>query len=238
MPTRLDRALLSKMAKRLGKPKKYVRERISKKASRLAVASESAQVLWAKELNLGTSVALRKLPPHMQEQVRGALPTLFAGGEARTSAKPAKPTSGRAKRVDPLSLATDYLLADPDLNSRCRDLLKKSRHQDRALREATTVLEDRIKCLAGICGPINPEPLVNKAVNPDPAKAILIVSEQASVQAGYHSICRGIVLAFRHPAHHQLDDKVTREDALKICAFIDVMLAVLGQARVKQMPPS
>lgn len=234
--TRIDSRLLRKIVQKTGKPEKYLQEQISKRASRLGVSSEAAQILWAKQLEIGIAVALRKLPDHVQEQVRSSLPALFADREPRTRSKTYQTPPKHGRRVDPFSLAIDYLLADQELKSRCSDLLRKHRHLDRVLRETTTILESRIKRLASITGPINPEPLVNKALNPDPAKAIIIVSTDPGEQAGFHSLCRGIVLAFRHRAHHQLDEKVTREDALKFCAFIDVVLAILGRAHV-QPPP-
>ncbi len=231
--TRLNAVLLRKIAQKRGKSEKYVREQISKMASRLGVSSEAAQVLWAKQLEIGAAVALRRLPPYVQEQVRSALPTLFAYGERCPRSKTTQALHAHKKQVDPFPLAIDYLLADEELKSRCSDLLRKRQHLDRVLREATTILENRIKRLANITSSINPEPLVNKALNPDPNKAILIVSLNPGEQAGFHSICRGIVLAFRHRAHHQLDEKVTRDDALKFCAFIDVILAVLGRACIQ-----
>jgi hypothetical protein len=229
--TRLDPTLLQKIADDIHKPVKYVREQISKRASRLGIAAESAQILWAKELDLGIAIALRSLPPHMQDQVRGAITA--TPSNRQTNSKASKPIVLNKRAPDPLAISVDYLLTDQELKSRCSDLLKKRQHQDRVLREATTILENRIKELANIHYAINPEALVNTALNPDPNKAILIISTEASEQAGIHSICRGIVLAFRHKAHHELDDKVTREDALKFCAFVDVILGIIGKARIQ-----
>jgi len=233
---RLNAALLDKIALKAHKPLKYIREQISKRAARLGISSEAASVLWAKQLGLGTGVALRKLPPHVQDQVRNALPSIFIVDQPHLRSRTKRIQATRSRRVDPLSLAIDYLLSDKELKDRCSDLLRKHRHLDRVLREATTILESRIKSLAGITVSINPEALVNTALNPDPSKAIFLVSKDASEQAGFHSICRGIVLAFRHPAHHQINEKVTREDALKICAFIDVLLAILEEANIQAQP--
>jgi len=223
------------MARKVGKPEKYVREQISKRASRFSIASQAAQVLWAKELGIGTGVALRSLPPHMQEQVQSALPTAFVNHTPQSPTSRKSTRRAYARVADPISLAVDYLLSDKELKSRCADLLKKRRHLDRAFREATTVLENRIKRLANMKGR-NPEQLVNLALNPDTAKAILLVSSEQGEQAGFHSICKGIVLAFRHRAHHELDDQVTRESALKFCAFIDVVLTFLAKAQIRSQP--
>jgi hypothetical protein len=231
----LDTGLLKKIAQEVRKPEKYVREQISKRATRFGIASPAAQILWARELGIGTAVALRKLPPHVQDQVQSALPTTFApNASERTSERKPKARSNR-RPIDPISLAVDYLLTDAELKSRCTDLLKKRQHLDRAFREATTVLENRIKRLANMKGR-NPEQLVNIALNPDPAKAVLVVSSEPSEQTGFHSICKGIVLTFRHRAHHELDDNATREDALRFCAFVDVVLGILAKAKVRSNP--
>lgn len=227
--TQLDQDLLKKIAAKVGKPIQYIREQTSKRAAKLSVTSEAAQVLWAKELGLGTGFALRRLPPHVHQQVQTALP----GSSGRTTRHPAGSPTKRAQKVSPAAqvrAATDFLLSDDELRGRCRDLLARPKHLDRVLREATTILENRIKNLSELTGAINPEPLVNRALNPDLGKAILLISTEPTEQAGFHAICRGIVLAFRHRAHHQLDDKVTPEHALKLCAFIDVLLDILGKA--------
>lgn len=231
--TQLDPKLLQKIADRTGKSPKYVREQISKRAARQSIASEAAQVLWAKELGLGTAMALRNLPPHMQAQVRDSLPTAFVETD-RSEPRRKKVGAGRTRAANPLSLAVEFLITDDELKSRCKDLLARRRHFDRVVREATTVLETRIKQLSETKQRMQPEALVNKIINPDPAKAVLVISTDAGEQAGFHGICRGIMLAFRNPAHHTLDDKVSHEDALRFCAFVDVLLSVLGQATVRQ----
>ena len=231
----LDIKLLTKIAKKVKKPVKYVREQVSKRATRQGVTSPAALILWARELDMSTTLSFRNLPPHIQEQVRTA-----SLGHPATS--PNKPTHivGKGNRPhppnDPISAAIDGLLTDNELKSRCRDLLRRPKHYDRALREATTVLENRIRTKSEIRARLNPEALVNTVLNGDPTKAILVVSDVPSEQAGFHSICRGIVLAFRHKAHHQLDDQVTRDAALKFCAFIDVLLSMLATAKLNPTP--
>lgn len=135
------------------------------------------------------------------------------------------------KSRDPTGLAIDYLLSDKELKSRCEDLLKRPRHFDRVFREATTVLETRIRSLSGITKKMHPSDLVSRVINPDPTKAILVLSEDKSEQEGFHGICKGTILGFRDPLHHQLDEKVTQQDALKFCAFVDMLLDLLGKAR-------
>ena len=228
--TRLDQEILLKIAGKVGKSEKYVREQISKRANRLGVSSEAAQIIWAKQLGIGTATAQRRLDPHIQEQVRSSLPTVFANSRQKASsdkAAPRRPTKSQA----PIALAIDYLLSDQELRSRCKDLLRSTRHFDRVFREATTVLETRIRSLSGITQPMKPADLASKAISTDPAQAILVFSEDRSEQEGFHGICKGTVLGFRNPLHHQLNEKVTQQDALKFCAFVDMLLDLLAKAR-------
>jgi hypothetical protein len=184
----------------VGKSQQYVREQISKRAGRLGISSEAAQILWAKNLGIGAAHALHKLDPHIQEQVRTSLPTVFVESPQTRSSKRG-PGKKPPKSRDPTGLAIDYLLSDKELKSRCEDLLKRPRHFDRVFREATTVLETRIKSLSGITKKMHPSDLVSRVINPDPTKAILVLSEDKSEQEGFHGICKGTILGFRDPLH-------------------------------------
>jgi len=230
---RLDQRLLGKLAARASKSEQYVREQISKRASRLGIASEAVQILWAKEYGIGTGRFYRSLPPHVQEQVHKSLPVVFAGSPLRLPGG----VRGRHRsvpsrtRIDSVRLAGEYLLADQELRERCVDLLRAKGKFDRVFREATTVFDHRLRILGGVAGKMNPADLVGKVLNPDPNKAVLIVSDQADEQAGFFHMCKGLVLAFRNPTHHRLTNRFTREDALRFCGFVDIVLTALKQAR-------
>ena len=230
--TRLDPVLLQKVVKKTQKPEKYIREQISKRANRLAISSEAALVLWAKQLNVGTGTSQRKLSPTIQTEIRETLPAVFLPS-ARTSAKPINNTS-KPSRPPMLALAIEYLIRDDELRNRCKSLLRASRYFDRVLREATTVLEDRIKRLSGVKGQRGAG-LVSTVISPKPDRAILRVSTEAYEQQGFHDICRGIMLAFRDTTHHDLSDTIRKEDALKFCGFIDIILGILGSATKQEV---
>jgi len=225
---RLNTDILEKMGQKSGKTQQYLREQISRKASKQGVSSTAAQLIWARDLGIGIANALNRLP-EVREEMRGvSSSTVSTNTRARVV-----PTTGSSKaKAKPITAATiKTLLEDAQLYARCNDLLKAKRHFDRAFREATTVLDDRLKKKTGITN-MNPENLVGKALNPDPTKAVIEVSSDKAEQEGIHSICKGIMLAFRNKAHHSLSDKFTREDALKFCGFIDTILGVIEQATV------
>lgn len=234
--TRLNQKLFRKLAKKTRKPEKYIREQISKRASRQGISPEAVQILWAKEFGIGTTTFQRSLPPHVQEQVRETLPSVFATAAPATRVRGRGKAVARRKGSDPIRLAIEYLLADDELKNRCADLLKAKGRFDRVVREATTVLDDRLKRQGGIVRKMNPLDLVGKVLNPNPSKAILKLSDDPDIQEGFYSICKGLFLAFRNPAHHRLSDRFTRQDALRVCAFVDTLLAVLKQAQKNPAP--
>jgi len=191
--------------------------------------SEAAEILWAQELGISTTRALQKQPPHVQEQVRATLP-IFEALRPRIPRRVSKKAAKAPRPPSPLNAAVEYILKDEELKRRCADLLKAKGSFDRVFREATTVLDDRLKRLAKIKGKIDPTDLVGKVLHPN--NAILVVSDYKDEQEGFFSICKGLMLAFRNPTHHALNDKLKREDALQFCGFVDALLTILKQARV------
>jgi hypothetical protein len=227
---RLDANLLEKMHQKTGKDKQRLRERISRTTSRLGISTAAAQIVFAKELGIAVAAPLNRLGPEIREEVRGAQNGVARRAKSVTGNS--HPPTRRARRTEAITGATiDALLQDPELRGRCKDLLRAARHFDRVIREATTVLDDRLKKKTGITN-MNPENLVGKAINPDPAKAVLEISADKAEQDGIHSICKGIMLAFRNRAHHSLSEKLTREDALKFCGFVDTVLGIVGKAAI------
>jgi hypothetical protein len=225
---RLNIGLTRRMSDKIRKPVKYIREQISKRARRQNVTSAAAQLMWARELGLGVASALAQATPEVRQELRTmATPQPGRASGPRSSAK-------NHRKLAAISDQTiRALLRDQQLYERCKDLFRAKQHFDRVIREATTLLDDRLKTRTGIQH-LSPENLVNKAVNPDPDKAIIEVSSNGAEQAGFHNICKGIMLAFRNKAHHSLSDAFTREDALKFCGFLDTILGTIDSSTIHQ----
>jgi hypothetical protein len=90
---RLNQTLLQKVADRLGKTPKYIREQVSRRASREGVASAAALVMWARDLGIGVASALEKLPPHVQQQL--SMPRVVAPRPVRAVSR--KPGAARPR---------------------------------------------------------------------------------------------------------------------------------------------
>jgi hypothetical protein len=71
-------------------------------------------------------------------------------------------------------------------------------------------------------------------VKANPAQITIKLSDDPDEQEGLSQVLRGLILAFRNPTHHQLLDHVSREDALKVCAFIDNLLTVIAKAELQK----
>jgi len=229
---RLDQKLLSKISRKIGKDLPNVRVRVSKKAGQLGISSEAALIILAKELGIGAATSQRRLDPSKQAEVRDSLPNVISRtySAGKTSVKK-KGTSGSAgNRKAAIKATIEYLLQDEELRQRCSDILQARSHFDRAINQATLVLEDRIRKKANPTKGMVGENLIGYAFNREISKSVLKISKNADEQRGYTAILQGVVPAFRNPTHHHVIDTFTREEAIRVCAFIDVLLRVVDNS--------
>jgi uncharacterized protein (TIGR02391 family) len=229
----LNPMLLSKLAKLFGNKIENVRVMVSKKANKRGISAEAALILLAKENEIGTGTYQRSLDASKQAEVRDALPgIIFPVAQSAAPAKGKKPkhTVISVAKKQPLREMVSYLLQDQQLRERCRDILLASSHFDRPIREATLILEDRIRKKSGLGG-MNGDALVGAAFNPELSKTLLrVASNDPDDQRGFTQIMRGIVPTFRNKTHHQIINTFSREDAMRVCAFIDVLLRVVDES--------
>ena len=66
---RLDKKLVAKLAKKLGKSEGYIKEQISKKAGKNSISSEAQLILWLKEEKIGSQTYFNKLSPELKTQI-------------------------------------------------------------------------------------------------------------------------------------------------------------------------
>ena len=124
-------------------------------------------------------------------------------------------------------------IEDKELHDRCGDILLGETAFDRAINQATQILEDRIKKkaylektnLIGI-------PLVSKAIHSKIEQTILKFSDEPDIQEGYSFMFKGIISIYRNQTHHSLNFKCNREYALKFCSYIDELLKEVDRSVV------
>lgn len=223
----LDKRLIKKIE---NKGLKNVNVRVSQKASTLGISPEAALILIAKSYNIGSATYQRQLPPEKQQQVRDNLVTLIgnvkqAVTKVTKSAKASKTIKTNKNVV--IKSAIDYLLQDTDLKERCGDLILAKGKFDRAINQATLVLEDRVRTKAQPPNRMTGIPLINYAFNGDISRTLLKVSNNPDEQEGYTNLLKGMIQAYRNLTHHHVIDTFTKEDALRVCSMIDVLLRVV-----------
>jgi hypothetical protein len=123
------------------------------------------------------------------------------------------------------------IISDKELRDRCSDLLAAPSNYDRVIREATTVLENRIrnKVPHDVLSRLIPqsadqagENLVNKMFSPD--NPILSISNEKSKRIALHKILLGIFSYLRNPYHHKLDPHTEWSWAWSTVGLIDRVL--------------
>jgi len=234
-PRILDQKIMSKIAKKLGKKDIIVVNCIvSKKASKLGISAEAALIILAKEHGIGTSTYQRNLDVTKQAEVRDALPSIFAPARAINHASKIKNGIGIKSTISKkasLKLAIEYLIEDQELRSRCQDILMASANFDRPINQATLVLEDRIRKKVQPTQKLVGENLVGHAFNEEISKTVLrVASNDSDDQRGFTQMLRGIFAAFRNKTHHHIIKSFSREEAMRVCGFIDVLLRVVDNS--------
>lgn len=121
---------------------------------------------------------------------------------------------------------------DEELRERCADILSARNNFDRVVNQATMVLEDRVRRKAKASTGLTGTQLVNTYVKAKPEESKIAFSSDVDEQEGFSNVLRGMMLAFRNTTHHSPSDTWTREDALKVCAFVDYLLKRLEAAEV------
>ncbi len=123
-------------------------------------------------------------------------------------------------------------IENTELQKRCLDILSSKDAFDRVINQATQVLETAIKKKANLEDTkLTGLNLVSKVIAPKKENTILLFSENPELQEAYAFLYKGIIGAYRNPTHHTTDYVCTRQDALKVCGFIDFLLKELEHSK-------
>jgi len=125
-------------------------------------------------------------------------------------------------------------IADPEIKERCLDILGADGNFDRVIREATTILEDRIRKVSGLNSSYYGVKLITEALHHK--DGILEIEGEESEREGIYHILRGITLSFRQETHHKICDHFTQDEAMKVMVMIDLLLQIIGRAKKKTKP--
>ena len=130
------------------------------------------------------------------------------------------------KEVSPV-----LIIKDEELKGRCSDLLAAQKHYDRVFREATTILEDRIRnsCPHDVLSQLIPnsadqtgENLVNKIFAPK--SPVLSISSDEKKRLVFYKILLGVFAYFRNPFHHSIDSETEWSWAWSVVGLVDILL--------------
>jgi uncharacterized protein (TIGR02391 family) len=119
------------------------------------------------------------------------------------------------------------VIRDDDLRRRCADLLAAEGDYDRAVREACTVLEDRVRKLVGAPNALIGTRLMDSALWGSSRE--LRLSDHDGEQEGAWQMYRGLMAFYRNPVGHRLHDDLDRTEALHVVSWIDHLLWLIDR---------
>lgn len=127
-------------------------------------------------------------------------------------------------------------LLDEGLRHRCGDLYEQfaadPTHQDRfdtVLRDASVVIESRIREATGLAESLIGEPLLARALAADTGE--LIFSNDKNEQKAVHLLFLGFFGFIRNSVNHRLVPTYTKERAAQVLGMADYLLFLLSQGR-------
>jgi uncharacterized protein (TIGR02391 family) len=126
------------------------------------------------------------------------------------------------RRIDIAERTLPTLIRDEELRRRCLDLLSADDHYDRVVREASVVLENRVRNAIGASSSLIGTSLMEIAFSSKEPR--LRLSDVEAEQLGAMQMFRGTMAFFRNAAGHKIVDGYDRDEALRFVAWIDLLL--------------
>jgi len=129
---------------------------------------------------------------------------------------------------------------DEELRGRTADLLTAAGNYDRVIREATTILEDRIRRkvpfddlakLIPNAADQSGDELVNRLLNP--SNPVIAFGDRPT-QTRLFRMLGAVVAYLRNPSHHTIDDRVEWSWAWSVVGLIDQLLENIGTAQYRR----
>ena len=124
------------------------------------------------------------------------------------------------------------IINDEELRGRCSDLLGAPGKFDRVIREATTILENRIRTrvpheVLSRLIPLSKEQSGENLVNHifAPKAPVLVFSNDEHERLAFFKMLLGVFAYLRNPHHHKLDNKTEWSWAWSTVGLIDRLLA-------------
>lgn len=123
------------------------------------------------------------------------------------------------------------LIADEELRRRCLDLLIADAHYDRVIREASVILENRVRQTIGAAPDLVGVALMDQGFRQESPKIRL--SDVPNEQTGAHHLYRGIIAFFRNSTGHHVSEEYSQEDALRFLVMVDLLLGLITRSNTK-----
>ena len=152
-------------------------------------------------------------------------PNWVAGGNLHQLNPERKETLQMLTTLEGLA-TTEFVetLRDDVLRARCEAMVINTGSPDTLIREAATVLEDRLR--KSVEGPVDRRNLPAKVLHPKSGTKKLF-AEYARQEDFFHLV-RGVLGFYGTPAHHGLQEDITPQTATIVVALIDEILETLS----------